>query len=424
MPGIPRSIFTGDSHYVRLRQAVAAYAAAIDNLPDQADLGADGALAALLARDALARLLAAGDPLSLSSLRQVAALDATLREHGPALLRAITPAAWQQWRQACSAPPTHWWWDLDETQAPARRVSPAWGVAAGFCVLISFSLIVEIGIRFLSSGADFLGVFSSLFQIVVALLATSTLTETGREALQRAFASLHIAPGKQHYWQLGFAALLLAALVAFRLSFPALARLYNERGVRLQQAGQITSAIAGYRRAVGLLPDYAQAHYNLATAYEDILAYDQAITEYQTAVEADPGLYLAYNNLARLYMLRKGDFASALQLLDAGLRRQVDLPPDAYGRVQYAFLKNRGWAYMGLRYLGLAEADLRAAVAQRSDAAGAHCLLAQVLEAQAQATATGEWEACLRYYSPGEDPVEADWLGRAREILRAKEGAS
>ena len=201
-------------------------------------------------------------------------------------------------------------------------------------------------------------------------------------------------------------------ILALRFSLPGIARLYNDRGVQMQASGKTTSAIESYQRAVNLSSDSAQAHYNLATAYEDILDFDAALTEYQTAIRADPALYAAQVNLARLYNLRKLDYASALRLLNTALA----LKPAAVD-TQYSLYKNRGWAHFGLKLYGLAEEDLRKALALRPDGAAAHCLLAQVLEAKSQSEAAlASWDHCLAFDVSGEG-VEADWHAMAQERL-------
>ncbi len=408
----------GDVRPPSLAQAIAAYSVALDRLPLNASaIQPERVLAVLLARDAVGNSFTGGD-ISPAQAQRLVALDKILSSRAPAILAAISPNTWEEWQQSLAGYPQAGWWWLGNQRSNSKQASPAWGIATGLCVLLSFSLIVDIALRFLSGGADFIAVFSSLVQVIAAILATSTLTATGQRALKRTFSALHISLNRQHYWQVGFAALLLCALAALRLAFPEVARYYNAQGLRLQTAGEITSAISSYQRSVNLQPDYAQAHYNLATAYEDVLLYNQAMPEYQKALRADPQMHLAYNNLARLYMLHGHDFTSALELLEDGLSHQGDLTPETRSRVSYAFLKNRGWAHLGLHYLNLAEADLRAALAQQPTGAAAHCLLGQVLEEKGQNEPVDEWEACLRYYVPGSDPVEAEWLSHAREHLK------
>jgi hypothetical protein len=60
---------------------------------------------------------------------------------------------------------------------------------------------------------------------------------------------------------------------------------------------------------------------------------------------------------------------------------------------------------------------LRTAIASREDGAAAHCLFAQVQEAQEKADlATREWEACVAYAAGNKD-VESIWLSLAQERL-------
>ena len=119
--------------------------------------------------------------------------------------------------------------------------------------------------------------------------------------------------------------LTLLALAAFALVFvlqnwlPSIARYYNNRGVQLHQRGQIEAAIRDYERALSLNSSYAEAHYNLADAYDEIPNYEKALEEYQRAIDADLTFYPAYNNLSRLYILRRKDYGAALRLLERAL---------------------------------------------------------------------------------------------------------
>jgi tetratricopeptide (TPR) repeat protein len=249
------------------------------------------------------------------------------------------------------------------------------------------------------------------------LLAGGALTQAGGRWIDGLLAARGVSRPAQAYWKTGLALLVLLIMLALRLSLPVFARTYNDRGVRLQLAGRITSAIDSYERAISLAPDYALAHYNLGSAYEEILQYDQALVEYQTAIQNDPQLYLAYNNLARLYMLQKRDYASALHLLERGLALNPSEPA-----VRYSLLKNRAWAYLALELPGLAGADLRQALALRPDGAAAYCLLAQMLEAAGRpADALPAWEKCVANCAPAEN-VEPDWYATARERVGAAGG--
>lgn len=216
--------------------------------------------------------------------------------------------------------------------------------------------------------------------------------------------------------------ILLLALTGLVLVFtliralPSVARYYNNRGFQLQRDGHIKAAIEDYLRAIRLDPGYAEAHYNLADAYEEIPDYDKALEEYQRAINADFTFYQAYNNLSRLYILRRGDYGAALRLLDRAMNLKPQEPP-----VQYSLHKNYGWANFELRQLGQAEQNLRIAVGLNSERGAAHCILAKVLDAQERpAVALAEWESCAAYSS--QEEVEPEWRNEAQERLR-KEAA-
>lgn len=203
------------------------------------------------------------------------------------------------------------------------------------------------------------------------------------------------------------------AVVIAEMIAPA-ARHFNNAGVELQGKGDIQSAIDEYRRALLLRPTYAEARYNLADAYEEIPDYDKAATEYQKAIDSDVTLYAAYNNLARLYILRRKDYGAALKLLDRGL---TSGPKET--SVKYSFRKNYGWANLELGNYLRAEQDLRLAVDLEPNRGAAHCLLAKLLDAQGKtAEAHSEWETCLGFSAQPE--VEPEWRNEAAEHTSKK----
>jgi DNA-binding winged helix-turn-helix (wHTH) protein/Flp pilus assembly protein TadD len=206
----------------------------------------------------------------------------------------------------------------------------------------------------------------------------------------------------------------LILVIALVKSLPSIARSYNNQGFQLQQRGQIEAAIENYQLAIRLNPGYAEAHYNLADAYEEIPDYDKALEEYQRAINADFTLYEAYNNLSRLYILRRRDYGAALRLLD----RAMNLKPQEPS-VQYSLHKNYGWANFELRNYLTAEQHLRLSIELEPDRGAARCLLAKVLEAEGRvADANPEWESCLSY--SGQPEVEPEWRNEALEHLSKK----
>lgn len=209
----------------------------------------------------------------------------------------------------------------------------------------------------------------------------------------------------------------LVIALGLRLSLPVVARYYNERGARFayREPPDLSRARESYRQAVRLLPGYAQAHYNLAAVLEDLQP-EKAMEEYRLAISYDSHIYPAYNNLARLHLLRgKGDdYESALTLLS----QAGDLAPQDEN-MQYSLNKNLGWANYALRHYAMAEGYLRRAVALRGQQSGAaaHCLLAYVLKEQGKDGAADECFYCVSL-APGEKDVEARWVSDAQECMK------
>ena len=128
---------------------------------------------------------------------------------------------------------------------------------------------------------------------------------------------------------------------------------HHRRGVGLQEKGDLEGAIAEYRTALRLEPDYAPVHTNLGTALchkgdsdgaiaefrtalrlhpNDVLAHfnlgtclqakediDGAIVEYRTALRLDPNYALAHTNLGKA-LQAKGDLALARKEFEEALR--------------------------------------------------------------------------------------------------------
>jgi tetratricopeptide (TPR) repeat protein len=69
-------------------------------------------------------------------------------------------------------------------------------------------------------------------------------------------------------------------------------------GVILAARGKIDEAIAQYNKALEIKPNYARAHGNLGSALARSGRIDEAIVQYQTVMKIDPGDAMAYNNIA------------------------------------------------------------------------------------------------------------------------------
>jgi tetratricopeptide (TPR) repeat protein len=288
-----------------------------------------------------------------------------------------------------------------------------WTILIAFCVAASISLTAEISQRFLAVRADFLSVFSTLSQVTLTLLAGSPLTNAGRDGLRQVLSSLGVASRLHQRWMAGLSLAMFIVILGLWGLLPTISRGYNAHGMQRQAAHRLTDAIEDYRRAISLNHDNAIAQYNLATAYEDVFDYDQAMEAYRMTLRADDRAYGAYNNLARLYLLRANatDWGLALKLLEQALKLN---PADS--AVRYSLFKNRGWAALGLKLYGQAEQDLRQALTLRPDGAAAYCLLGQLCSDTGRLDeAASAWESCLGFAAG--DFVEPSWLAQAREAL-------
>src|SRR5438132_8257306 len=67
-------------------------------------------------------------------------------------------------------------------------------------------------------------------------------------------------------------------------------------GLALKNQGQLDQAIAHYRRAINIWPDYVEAHYNLGGAYIEKGEFDEALAEYRRAIEIHPNEADSHNN--------------------------------------------------------------------------------------------------------------------------------
>jgi protein O-mannosyl-transferase len=100
-------------------------------------------------------------------------------------------------------------------------------------------------------------------------------------------------------------------------------------GNALRQAGRTDEAITQFQQALQINPDYGQAHDNLGNALRQAGRMDEAITQYQSALQINPGNAKAHNNLGYV-LLQKGRVDEAIAQFQQAL--QIN-PDDAKARV-------------------------------------------------------------------------------------------
>jgi tetratricopeptide (TPR) repeat protein len=98
---------------------------------------------------------------------------------------------------------------------------------------------------------------------------------------------------------------------------------YYNFGTELVQEGQIDEAIVQYQKAVELNPNYVEAQNNLGGALAQKGRLDEAILHCQQALTLDPHLADAHNNLG-IALAQKGELAASIAQFQQALQLQPD----------------------------------------------------------------------------------------------------
>lgn len=166
-------------------------------------------------------------------------------------------------------------------------------------------------------------------------------------------------------------------------------------GLTLQSQGKLEEAIASYRQALVLKPDYAEVLYSLGLAFQAQGKPLEAIESYRQAIVVRPDYAVAHNNLG-LALQAQGKLDEAV----VSYRQAVMCKPDyavAYNNLGTA-LKEQG-------KLDLAVENYRHALNLRPDYADAHSNLGNALQGLGQAEAAAESYCKSLSFKP--DHVEA-----------------
>jgi Flp pilus assembly protein TadD len=89
----------------------------------------------------------------------------------------------------------------------------------------------------------------------------------------------------------------------------ALSDAHNSRGIELADRGWLDEAIKEFQKAIELDPESAHAHDNLATVYSEKKQWREALQEYLTAIRLEPDSATAHYNLACFLAAHGGDMA-------------------------------------------------------------------------------------------------------------------
>jgi len=105
-------------------------------------------------------------------------------------------------------------------------------------------------------------------------------------------------------------------------------KIYNIRGTKYANLGQLDTAISCYEKALSIKPDYAEAHYNLGFSLHRLGQLDAAVRSYKKVVAIKPDYAETHNNkiLSVIYFFTNGQIPDAIDTLEALIK---DNPNDA-----------------------------------------------------------------------------------------------
>lgn len=233
------------------------------------------------------------------------------------------------------------------------------------------------------------------------------------------------------YRKLSSFALILLAIISAKLLLPNLenfwqqyatpniANFLNTTGTKNYNEGKYETAEIFYRLALKANFNFNKARYGLGTVCERREDFDCAKKQYELAMQ-DNNIRLATratNNLARLYIFQQQDYQTAIVLASVALKQAES--PAIEAQVKSDLSKNLGWGhFVENRYLE-AEKNLEEAIAIDPQNTAAYCLLAQVLEGQEKETeALEQWQKCLDYPTPPQNPEVNTWKNTAKQRLQ------
>jgi len=105
-------------------------------------------------------------------------------------------------------------------------------------------------------------------------------------------------------------------------------KIYNIRGTKYANLGQLDTAISFYEKALSIKPDYAEALYNLGSSLHSLGQLDAAVRSYKKVVAIKPDYAESHNNkiLSVIYFFTNGQIPDAIDILEVLIKNN---PNDA-----------------------------------------------------------------------------------------------
>ena len=139
---------------------------------------------------------------------------------------------------------------------------------------------------------------------------------------------------------------------------------YNGRGKAYRVRGNYEQALSDYNKAIELDPAFFKAYHNRAKIYFDQQKYDLAIEDYTIVLQYDPRFYEAVSNLGAIYASQqKNDLALEM------LNKALDIKPGHLNTI-----RNRGMLYEQMGEFEKALADFDIYLKERPGNDGIHNL--------------------------------------------------
>jgi hypothetical protein len=420
----------------------------------------------LSARYALGKLLETENSISPSILSELIELDSQLEEQAYKINQVADLSEYQR-----SLPTGSQAWLLD---LEAAKQSHPWNryewwlkVAKILIWTVNLALFSTLATRFLSGGSGFLEVALIAFPGILSLLQLQKeLTEGERKRFYKLLQGFKSFPNLAG-WRKIVAILISTFLSAIFSSYgllmgfflliwfkqPFFSEGYKNVGKTYQTNQNLVVAEQKYLKAIALDAENFDAHYKLATLYEELQEVEQTKKEYIIAIKG--GHLAAYNNLAYWY-IRQDKAIDAIALLDKSwdlVREQEQLenfkkltPEEKldFRVLKYNLAKNLGWAMLEAEQDEEAEVFLTAAIGLANspvvkpyvkNPGAAHCLYAKLLEKQAKKSpkleqaqlvnqTKQEWQECKdliqrRLAQEQINTEEYQWLYEARQKLNS-----
>lgn len=404
------------------------------------------ALEILAARDALQKQLEAQTEIPVEMWSELIAQDKRLKQNTYKITQVLELA---EYRETLPISDKAWWWNLENRESlhPWNRFDWLLRMLKLILLGVNFTLIGTIATKFLSGGSGLVEIGGFIVSTFIALLQTQNALTQARN---KGFVKLmNVFKVREHWYeeiQFGSTVTIFFILLNIWLNFPYFSKLYTEQGKQLQSPAAESQSLPNfalaeqkYLKAIELDSDNLDAHYKLATLYEDLQDFDNAKKQYFIAAK---GRYLeAYNNLSYLY-IRENKNTEAVDLLEKGKNllaekdkklEQLTENEKRYLQVQkYSIYKNIGWARFKQNRHEDATPNLLIAIdiAQNPDyqryirnPGAAYCIYAESIQKQdlQSFAAKQSWQQCRQLIESRTrqeiTPEEDKWLYEARKQL-------